>query len=294
MVTVARARSFRGAALALRLPRTSVSRKVAELEQQLGAQLLRRTTRHVALTEAGEAFVLEAEAGLAHLAAAEAAVTDADREPRGTLRVTATVPLGQLFLAPLVSEFLVAHPQVRVNLRLTQQPVDLVRERIDVALRAGRLTSPSLVAVVVGRSAHRFVASPGYLEARGVPRTPSELAAHDCLAFAGDGARGASFQVRRARRAGELAIEARFTADDFLALRAAALGGLGIAQLPESLVLEPLRRGALVAVLEDCAPPPVALNLVLAGGRRAPARVRAFVDFLRPRLSRALARGAVA
>ena len=141
------------------MPKTSVSRKVAELEDRLGAQLLHRTRRTISLTDAGAAFVEEAELAIARLEAAEQAVSQLQREPRGRLRVTTTIPLGQVFLAPLVAEFLALYPAVEVTPHLTDRHVDLVSERFDVALRTGVLADSSLVAVLVGASVYRLVAS---------------------------------------------------------------------------------------------------------------------------------------
>ena len=133
LVRVVQSGSFRNAARALGVSKTTVSRKLAELEEQLGAQLLQRTTRTVSLTDAGAAFVEEAEGAIAQFEAAEQAVTELQREPRGKLRVTATVPVGELFLAPIVAAFLEAYPSLEVMLHLTDRPVDLVADRFDVA-----------------------------------------------------------------------------------------------------------------------------------------------------------------
>jgi DNA-binding transcriptional LysR family regulator len=153
LVRVVQAGSFRAAGEALGMPKTTVSRKVSELEAQLGVQLLRRTTRKLSLTDAGLVFVDETEAAIARLEAAQEAITELQREPRGRLRVTTAVTIGELFLAPILAEFLEAFPAVEVQLQLTDRPVDLVAERFDVAIRAGHLPDSSLIARRIGSAA---------------------------------------------------------------------------------------------------------------------------------------------
>jgi DNA-binding transcriptional LysR family regulator len=293
LVRVAQAGSFRSAARLLGMPKTSVSRKVAELEEQLGAQLLHRTTRQLSLTDAGLAFLEEAEAALAHLEAAELAVSELQREPRGRLRVTTTVTLGQLFLGPLVAEFLDAHPGVEITLHHTERTVDLVAERYDVAVRAGPLPDSSLVAHLVGSSVYRVVAAPRYLARRQIPTKPTDLSAHECLRFAKTGsAPRTTWSFGRAGRRSEVAVAGRFVADDFSVLREAAVRGLGIAWLPSPVVREAIREKRLVSLLEGYAPPATPIHVLHLGGRHLPPRTRAFIDFVRPRLSQALAEGA--
>lgn len=292
LVRVAQAGSFRSAARLLGVPKTTVSRKVAELEEHLGAQLLRRTTRKLSLTDAGLAFVEEAEAALAHLDAAEQAVSELQREPRGRLRITTTVPLGQLFLGPLIAEFLDAHPAVEVTLHLTERAVDLVAERYDVAVRTGPLPDSSLVAHLVGTSIYRVVAAPRYLERRRVPTKPADLSTHECLRFAKTGsAPRTTWSFGRAGSRSEVAVAGRFVADDFSVLRDAAVLGLGIAWLPSPVVRDAIRGERLVSLLEGYAPPATPIHVVHLGGRHLPSRARAFIDFVRPRLAQAFAEG---
>ena len=267
-----------------------MSRKLAELEEQLGAQLLQRTTRTVSLTDAGAAFVEEAEGAIAQFEAAEQAVTELQREPRGKLRVTATVPVGELFLAPIVAAFLEAYPSLEVMLHLTDRPVDLVADRFDVAVRAGALPDSSLVAKLVGSSAYRVVASPAYLARQGTPLRPSDLSAHHCLRFTKLGtAVRTTWPFGKGKRMSEVPVSGRLVSDDFVVLRSAAERGLGIARLPILVVHEAIRKGRLVGLLESYAPPPTPLHLVHVGGKHLPPRTRAFLDFVQPRLAASLA-----
>ncbi len=286
LVRVVQAGSFRAAALQLGMPKTSVSRKVAELEEYLGAQLLRRTTRTLSLTDAGAAFVEQAEGAIARFTSAERAVSEQQREPRGLLRVTATVTVGQTLLAPLLAEFLQAYPAVEVSLHLTDRHVDVVAERFDVALRIGALADSSLVAQHVVSSGLQLFASPRYLRTHGTPRTPADLAAHDCLRFAKTGVavRG-TWPLGKGKRTKEVSVSGRLVADDWGVLREAAVRGLGIARLPAVVVGDAVRKGTLVSVLDEYAPPAMPLHLVYFAGRHLPPRTRAFIEFMRPRLA---------
>jgi DNA-binding transcriptional LysR family regulator len=293
LVRVVQEGSFTNAARALGMPKTTVSRKVAELEEQLGAQLLQRTTRTLALTDAGAAFVEEAEGAIARLEAAEAAVTELQSEPRGRLRVTTTGPLGELFLAPIVADFLDAHPAVEVMLHLTDRQVDLVAERFDVAVRAGPLPDSSLVARLVGTSTYRVVASPGYLARHGTPGRPSDLSSHSCLRFTRAGAAvRTTWSFGHGRRMTEVPVSGRLVSDDFVVLRKAAERGLGIARLPIGVAHEAIRAGQVVSLLDAYAAPPTPVHILHVGGRHVPPRTRVFMDFLHPRLSQAMAEAA--
>jgi DNA-binding transcriptional LysR family regulator len=244
----------------------------------------------LALTDAGAAFVEEAEGAFARLDAAEAAVAEMQREPRGKLRVTSTIPIRQMFLAPIVADFLDAYPALEVLMPLTDRQVELVAERFDVAVRAGPLPDSSLIAKLVGNSAYRVVASPAYLERHGTPRHPAELSGHHCLRFTKVGmAVRTTWPFGSGKRAIEVLIGGRLVSDDFALLRKAAERRLGIARLPIGVAHESLRAGHLVSLVESYAPPPTPLHMIHVGGRYLPPRTRAFLDFVHPRLTKSLA-----
>jgi DNA-binding transcriptional LysR family regulator len=290
LVRVVQAGSFRAAGEALGMPKTTVSRKVSELEAQLGVQLLQRTTRRLSLTDAGMAFLDEAEAAIVRLEAAQEAVTELHRDPRGRLRVTTSVTIGQLFLAPVLAEFLEAFTGVEVMLQLDDRQVDLVAERFDVAIRAAHLPDSSLIARRLGCSSYRVVASPAYLERHGTPQRPSDLLSHGCLRFTRSGMEvRSSWPFGSGARSSEVPVSGRLVSDDFVVLRMAAEQGLGIARLPGLLVHEAIQAGRLVTLMDDLAPPPTPLHLLHPGGGRLPARTRAFIDFVQPRMTLALA-----
>ncbi len=286
LVRVAQAGSFRGAAKALGMPKTSVSRRVAELESRLGVQLLRRSTRHVALTDAGHTYVEAAQVALVSLEAAEDAVSRHQREPQGRVRISAPAPLGQSVVTSLLAEFLLLHPKVEVQLHLSYRPVDLLTERFDIALRYGALPDSSLVAIPIGSAEQRIVASPRYLENRREPKGPADLADHECLVFGGENpALRATWTLVSGRRKSNVQVRGRFATDDLLALHTAAVSGLGIARLPEPMIAGDLKNGVLVALLRAHTSVATPLNLVHAGGRFLPARTRALIDFLVSRMS---------
>jgi DNA-binding transcriptional LysR family regulator len=290
LVRVVQAGSFRAAGEALGMPKTTVSRKVSELEAQLGVQLLQRTTRRLSLTDSGVAFLDEAEGAIARLEAAQEAVTELQRDPRGKLRVTTAVTIGELFLGPVLAEFLEAFPEVEVLLQLSDRAVDLVAERFDVAIRAGHLPDSSLIARRLGCSTYRVVASPAYLERHGTPQRPSDLSSHACLRFTRSGMEmRSSWPFGSGARSSEVQVSGRLVSDDFVVLRTAAEQGLGITRLPDLLVHGAIQAGRLVTLMDDQAPPPTPLHLLHPGGGRLPARTRAFIDFVQPRLTQALA-----
>ena len=292
LVRVIQAGSYRSAARLLGMPKSSVSRKVAELEGHLGAQLLHRTTRALSLTDTGAAFVAQAELAIAQFEAAEDAVSTLQRAPRGRLRISATVAMGQTSLAPLIVEFLQTYPAVEVNLHLIDRHADLIAERYDVALRAGQMLDSSLIAQSVGSAAFLLVASPLYLATHGTPKKPEDLLAHKCLRFVmTDATVRSTWPLGKGKRLRDVGVTGRLVADDYFVLHEAAVRGLGIARIPSVLAQHAVRKHQLVSVLDEYAPSAVPLQLVYLGGRNLPPRTRAFIDFMRPRLARAIEGG---
>ncbi len=279
------AQGFRGAARMLGLPKSTVSRKLADLESQLGLRLLQRTTRKVALTDAGDAFYRQCAPALAALIEAQKCLVEAQAAPRGQLRITAPQAFAELFLGPVLEQYYRQYPEVRVTLDLSDRYVDLISEGFDLALRAGELPDSSLVARAVGgpeaQASGRFrcYASPTYLAAHGTPRTPRELASHDCIVYA-NSERGAkwNFIVRRRRLA--VPVRARIACNSFFILLDAAIAGQGITRVPSFFAAEAESKGKLVAVLDDCAVPAAAMHAVYPSSRNVAPRVRAFLDLL--------------
>jgi len=189
-VAVVSAGSFSAASRGLRMPLPTVSRKVAELEMHLDAKLLVRGTRRLALTEAGETYLAACRRILDDLAEAERGASGEYQAPQGELVVTAPVSLGRQHVVPVAAEFLAAHPRVYLRLVLSDRPMNLIDEHLDLAVRVGDLPDSSLVAARIGQLRNVVCASPEYLRRRGAPKSPQSLLEHDCVTFSSLGATG--------------------------------------------------------------------------------------------------------
>jgi DNA-binding transcriptional LysR family regulator len=277
---------FARAARALGIPKSRLSRHVMALEGRLNVRLVNRSTRRFVVTELGQEVYRHATAMLAEADAALEAVEFARAEPRGTIKVSAPIALAQSSLATILPEFLAQFPAVRLQLHVSNRRVDVLSEGFDVALRVR--SQPSGEDGLVMRSFLQLdellVASPAYLERAGDLTEPAQLAARDTLDYAGEFDRrpwelaGPDGQQLRAEHA------PRVVCHDFVVLRAAALAGLGIARLPESVVREDLRRGALKRVLPGWNSPQGILHVVFPSRRGLLPAVRALIDFLAARL----------
>jgi DNA-binding transcriptional LysR family regulator len=275
-VRVAETASFRGAADALGIPRSTVSRRVADLERHLGTRLLKRTTRSVALTDAGAAYLRSCQPALGALDEAARAVSSRSLEARGRLRVTAAVTFGERFLGPVIEEYLRSNPHVELDVLLADRHVDIVQEGVDLAFR-GSVGDESLVARELGRGQERCYASPAYLEQRKRPRRPADLHEHDCIVYA-PLAPGGRWSFRVKDRTVHTSVRGRLVVNSLpLSVDAAVRGG-GIARLPAALAAEEVQRGALVEVLAPYAQPARPFFIVYPAGVHTPPRVRAFID----------------
>lgn len=283
-VEVARRRSFVDAAEQLERHVSAVSRAVAALEARLGVRLLQRTTRSVALTEAGRNYYPRCEALLGEFDEADAAVRDLGASLRGTLRVSAASGSGVIQLAGLVPEFLAAHPHLQLDLQLSNRYVDLIEEGYDLAIRVGALTDSRLVARRLAPNRRVLVASPDYLDRRGIPRQPADLPRHACLVL-DIGLHPQRWRL--VRQKAQVGVEAGgpLRSNNVLALLEICRGGAGVALLPEFAVAPDLRAGRLRRVLPGWATAEQGVYAVYPSGRFMPAKVRAFVDFLVQRLS---------
>lgn len=281
---VAEAKSFTGAAQLLNIPKQTLSRRIAELESALGVRLIHRTTRRHKLSDAGAAYA-ERCAEIVRLADdANRALSDASDVPSGTLRVTADPVFGEAFLGPLVIEYALKWPQVRVDVVLTRRRIDLVEEGFDLAFRIGQVDDPLLSGRNLGPARIRYCASPRYIAERGAPRAPEDLSHHECLIVSSDGTPGRwPFPGPNGPRL--LPVSGRLTFSSLAMVRQAALAGLGIALFPEFACADDLRRKRLVPVLEGCAVNVGSVWLVHLARRFLPARVRAFADLVRDRFA---------
>jgi DNA-binding transcriptional LysR family regulator len=279
-VQVAEKGSFAAAAKAMRLTPSAVSRTVARIEARLGVRLLQRTTRALALTAEGQAYLGRASAILADIDEVERSLGQANAEPRGRLRVNAAVPYGVHRLMPVLPLFLARYPKVVVDVTLSDNIVDLMEERADVAVRFGPLRDSRLRARSLGRCGLTVVAAPTYLAAHGAPRHPDEMARHNYLHFnfrrlADHRAFSVDGEVR------ERSFTGNFLAGSGEEVRLMALAGVGIARLANYHIQADLDAGRLVPILEAFNPGDTEeAHAVFVSHEHLSLRVRAFVDFL--------------
>jgi DNA-binding transcriptional LysR family regulator len=278
-VRVAETGSFSEAARRLNLSKSMISRQVSALEADLGVRLLHRTTRSLSPTEAGRAYLERCQRIIADLDEANQLVSHLQAVPRGKLRVSAPLSFGISHLAACLPAFLERYPEIQLDMGFTDRHVDLVEEGWDVAVRIGRLADSSLIVRRLAPIRRVVAAAPAYLERRGVPRRPEDLAAHDCLSHNGQIQSEWRFQGADGKPV-HLEVEGRFHADNGDVLRVMALAGLGVVTLPSFFLGDDIRAGRLVQVLEDAVPLDAALHAVYPHGRHLSPKVRAFVDFL--------------
>ncbi len=273
-------RSFTDAAKALSVSKATVSKAVTRLEQHLDTSLFSRTSRRLALTESGSRLADHAARILAEGQAAEEAARDETAELSGTVRLGAPMTFGLLRIAPLIAEFTKEHPQVDIDLHLSDARIDLVEMGLDATIRIADMPDSSLRARRLADVNMHLVASPGYLAERGRPAHPSDLGGHDCLCysnvqtpdvwrFSGPGQQNVVVQVR-----------ARITVNSGEAMLPALRMGVGIARLPDFIIGDALATGELEEILIDWRPPPFGIHLVTPPSRLRPARVDALLDFL--------------
>lgn len=283
-VTAIEQGSFSAAARLVGLSPSAVSRAVSAIEARLGVRLLLRSTRALALTAEGEAYLRAARRILSDLGDAEQAIAD-QGAPRGRLRVSASQAHGRLAIVPLIGEFVARYPHILVDISLADRIVDVSGGQADVAIRFGPLADSPLTARKLGENRRVIVAAPAYLERHGTPRMPEDLHAHNCLNFNFRRAEPV-WPFRDGTRNYALAVRGNIEANNGETLGQLAAMGVGIARVGTFSIAEEMARGALVPILEDYNPGDVeAVHAVFAGGANTPARVRVFVDFLGERLN---------
>lgn len=282
-VSVATRGSLSAAARAEGVTPAIVGRRLDALEARLGVKLMVRTTRKLTLTFEGQAFLEDCQRVLNDLANAEAAVSLGGVKASGQLRVSAPAGFGRRHVAPLVGAFVQANPEVTVNLDLSDRLVDLVNENIDCAVRIGELQDSSLVSVRLGEMRRMVVASPAYLVAHGVPRTPADLARHNCLSLGQQ--RGWVFRDPESGELETRKVGGRFECNDGAVLHEWALAGKGLAWRSLWEVGQDLQEGRLSSVLDAWQAPPMGIYAVFPQRRHLPLRVRLFIDLLKAKYS---------
>ncbi|PLQ00021.1 LysR family transcriptional regulator [Cupriavidus pauculus] len=283
LVAVVDAGSFSSAARKLGVPLPTVSRKVADLESYLSTRLLHRTTRKLSLTEAGVAYVEACRRILEQVGEAERAAAGEHASPRGELVITAPVNFGRLHVVPVVAEFLAEYPEININLVLTDRVVHLMEEHADVAVRIGELPDSTLIATRVGSVRRVVCGSPAYLKAHGAPAAPRDLATHQCVTFDVMASMRA-WVFGTGRREIAVPVQSRLTVNTAEAAIAAATLGVGLIRVLSYQVNDAVRSGSLAVVLEAFESAPLPVSLVHKGKGPLPLKLRAFLDFVTPRL----------
>lgn len=285
LVTAVDEGGFAAAGRKLGLSRVQVSRLVTALEDHLGARLLVRTTRTMALTEAGQVFVERARVLVNDMTEAEAAAGDLTGELKGLLQINAPMTFGVSHIAPAVNDFMRQHRDITVSLNVNDRFVNPYEEGFDVTLRIGDLQPSSLIARKICPIRRLMCASPDYLQDRGRPRTPADLADHAILHY-GHLGNEMHWPLRGVGASNRLPVSPVLCSNNGDVLKTACLAGQGIVLLPAFIVADQLTSGALVPVLEGFEPAPVALHAIYPPDKYRPAKTRAFVDFLTGRFQR--------
>lgn len=277
---VARHTSFSRAAAEMGVSASALSQSVSGLEQRLGVRLLTRTTRRVALTEEGERFYDGVRVGLQELGSALETLAQARGQATGTVRINMPRVAYGLLIAPHLAGFAVRHPEVGLEFALDDGLADIVAARFDAGMRLGESIEADMVAVRIGRAQRMItVAAPDYLVRRPAPRTPEDLAAHECVRYRYQSSgRTARWMFQRDARTLEVEVGGRFIVNDAAVEIDLVKRGFGLAQTLESLVTDELADGRLVRVLEDCAMPLSAFQLYFPSRAQMPARLRVFID----------------
>ncbi|MDD2063289.1 LysR family transcriptional regulator [Pseudomonas sp. 25571] len=280
---VMEAGSFTAAADRLGMSKQSVSRRLMQLEERLGVRLLNRSTRRLDATPLGQHYYQSALRLLGEVQQVEHDISGQAQALRGTLRLSAPLSFAMSHLGCLLTEFLRLHPQLDVEVDLSDRAVDLIGEGYDLALRIGALEDSSLIARRIASVERVYCASPAYLEARGVPQRPEALAEHDCLPYGHS--RQVQWQFTQGGKAQAIAVTGRMRANNGELLRDAAIAGMGVTYLPTFIVGQALADRRLVSLLQGWTPPALQLSAVYPQHRQVARPVQGFVEFLRERLA---------
>jgi DNA-binding transcriptional LysR family regulator len=278
-VKVVASGSYAEAARRLGVTRSAVSKAVMELEQQLGARLLDRTTRHVAPTEAGLAYYERCIAILAQVDETEAQISRLHDEPKGVLKINAPMSFGTLYLGDAVADFMIRYSDLKVELTLTDRFIDPLEEGVDVTVRIGTLVDSSLIARRISPARVVLVASPDYLKKHGTPQSPADLANHRCLSY-GHTTSMQRWHLTEKGKPISVAIGACLSSNNGDALRDATVKGIGIAQLPTFIAGKDIAEKRLQIILPENQPDDLTIHALYAPNRYLAAKTRVFIDFL--------------
>lgn len=289
LVAVVEDGSFSAAARKLRVPVTTIARKISNLEALLGAALLVRTTRKLALTDAGASYLSAARRILDQVVEIEREVAGEFIVPKGELVITAPLQFGQLHVLPVVIDFLAAFPEITIKLLLLDRNLNLTEDQVDMAVRIGRLPDSAMISTTVGAMRTVVCASPAFLDRHGMPDIPQDLQTVPCVTFDGPGPMtGWHFLDSKTRKPLVVPVSARLSVTTAEAAVRASLGHVGATRLLHYQVAEAVKAGALRIVLEPFEIEPVPVSLVHAARGQMPVKMRRFLDFAVPRLRRRL------
>jgi DNA-binding transcriptional LysR family regulator len=288
IVAVTETGSFSAASRRLGTPVATVSRKVAELETRLKAELFQRSSRRMTLTDAGRTYVEACRRIIEQVDDAERQVSGEYRSPKGDLVVTTPWGLGHTHLLPIAVEFLDAYPEIGLRLLLTDRIVDTAEDNVDVAVRIGSLPESSMIATRIGSIRLVVCASPAYLASRGRPQTPDHLRDRDCIAI-NDVAASNAWKFRRGKRASLVPIQSRLCVNTSEAAVLAAIAGAGLTRVMSYKMDTARRAGSLELVLEAFEPEPLPVHIVYSPRKPVPLKLRAFLNWVTPRLKAKLA-----
>jgi DNA-binding transcriptional LysR family regulator len=278
-------RSFRAAAQALRVPRSTVSLRISQLEDHLAVRLFERTTRSVRVTDAGSAYYREVAPALQAIGDGERAIAGLQADPTGQLRWTVPADFDAQVLGDIVGEYARLYPKVLVQVELTDRRVNLIEEGFDVALRAGPLDDSSLIVRKLGKPQRLLCyASARYLRRRGRPQRPGDLTHHDCLVMSGH-RHPMQWHFYDGRKVVPVEVSPRISVNSFVVLRSLAGAGLGIARLPGPGGQSRADMAGLQLVLEEFSPPPMQLHALYPSARNVSAKVRALLELLEKRFA---------
>jgi DNA-binding transcriptional LysR family regulator len=276
---VVETKSFTGAAEQLGLPKSTVSRKLAQLEERLGVRLVQRTTRKLGLTEIGQAYYERASRIVADLAAAEQVVSDMQAAPRGRVRVTAPIDLSARFMGTIVAEFVAKHPDITVELDATDRIVDLIEEGFDIAIRIGPLPESTLIARKLCTFDMVVVASPGYIDRKGAPATVEALEDHDKLLFA-PSPRIQSWTIVNGEQTYDFGRPAKMTTNNIYVVRDALIADGGISVMAEFMIGQDLAEDRVVRVLPEWCGRTTEVHALYAARQNMPPRLSLFLEHL--------------
>jgi DNA-binding transcriptional LysR family regulator len=282
-LTVLDTGGFASAARKLKVSPSVVTRMVGELEDAMGVRLLTRTTRMVRVTDTGAEYAERCRRILADIEEAEQSAASMHGNPRGLLSITSSMLFGRMYVTPIVTEYLGRYGEVDISCWFLDRIVNIVDEGIDVAIRLGELPDSSMQAVRVGRVRRVVCASPAYLEQRGIPQTPDDLARHEIVSASGVSSLS-EWRFGTDERRQSVRVKPRMTTTTNDSAISAVLAGLGLTQLLSYQVAQQLREGTLKAVLVDFEPPPLPIHVLHREGRHVTRKVRTFLDLAIERL----------